>query len=202
MKIQYSSVEIYNTTFLDNIALELNHGLTLITSKAKIENVSVNYQNKDFLNSTPSIVDTGFFSLNFRSALTVSSSLLRNCRGSIGAVFTVTGGSSLTIDRNTTFTNCLSLNGNILYASSSKLIQVSNTVFQDNSGSSDIYLEQSLSIIKDSKFINSQLNSITVKSSSIQLIGNLFFDTRVSVREIRATMSPSNITDITSFIAK
>jgi hypothetical protein len=162
MKIQYSSVEIYNTTFLDNIALELNHGLTLITSKAKIENVSVNYQNKDFLNSTPSIVDTGFFSLILKSALTVSSSLLRNCRGSIGAIFTVTGGSSLTIDRNTTFTNCSSLNGNILYASSAKLIQVSNTVFQDNSGSSDIYLEQSLSIIKDSKFINSHFNSITV----------------------------------------
>jgi hypothetical protein len=164
--------------------------------------VSVYYQNKDFLNSTPSNVDTGFFSLNFRSAVTISSSLLRNCRGSIGAVFTVTGGSSLTIDRNTTFTNCSSLNGNILYASSAKLIQVSNTVFQDNSGSSDIYLEQSLSTIKDSKFINSQLNSITVKSSSIQLIGNLFFDTKVSVREIRAKMSPSNITEITSFIAK
>jgi hypothetical protein len=176
--------------------------LTLSASKAKIYNISVNYQNKDFLNSTPSNVDTGFFSLNFRSAVTISSSLLRNCRGSIGAVFTVTGGSSLTIDRNTTFTNCSSLNGNILYASNAKLIQVSNTVFQDNSGSSDIYLEQSLSIIMDSKFINSQLNSITVKSSSIQLIGNLFFDTKVSVREIRATMSPSNITDITSFIAK
>ena len=162
----------------------------------------MNYQNKDFLNSTPSNVDTGFFNLNYRSTVTISSSLLRNFRGSIGAVFTVTGGSSLTIDRNTTFTNCSSLNGNILYASSAKLIQVSNTVFQDNSGSSDIYLEQSLSIIIDSKFINSQLNSITVKSSSIQLIGNLFFDTKVSVREIRATMSPSSITDITSFIAK
>ena len=124
--------------------------------------MSVNYQNKDFLNSTPSNVDTGFFNLNYRSTVTISSSLLRNCRGSIGAVFTVTGGSSLTIDRNTTFTNCLSLNGNILYASSAKLIQVSNTVFQDNIGRSDIYLEQSLSIIKDSKFINSKSNSITV----------------------------------------
>jgi hypothetical protein len=164
--------------------------------------VSVYYQNKDFLNSTPSNVDTGFFNLNYRSDARISFSLLRNCRGSIGAVFTVTGGSSLTIDRNTTFTNCSSLNGNILYASSAKLITVSNTIFQNNSGSSDIYLEQSLSIIMDSKFINSQLNSITVKSSSIQLIRNLFFDTKVSVREIRATMSPSNITDITSFIAK
>jgi hypothetical protein len=134
--------------------------------------------------------------------VTISSSLLSNCRGSIGAVFTVTGGSSLTIDRNTTFTNCSSLNGKILYASIAKLIQVSNTVFQNNSGRSDIYLEQSLAIIKDSKFINSQFNSITVQSSSIQLIGNLFIDTKVSVREIRATMSPSSITEITSFIVQ
>jgi hypothetical protein len=43
MNIQYSNVEIYNTTFLDNIASEVNHGLTLIGSKAKIENVTVNY---------------------------------------------------------------------------------------------------------------------------------------------------------------
>ena len=131
--------------------------------------------------------------------MTISSSLLRNCRGSIGAVFTVTGGSSLTIDRNTTFTNCSSLNGKILYASIAKLIQVSNTVFQDNSGRSDIYLEQSLSIIKDSKFINSQLNSIIVMYSNIQLVGNLFEDTKVSVRDIRFTMTPSNIAQIVSF---
>ena len=129
MNIQYSSVEIYNTTFLDNIALEINHGLTFIASKAKISNMSVIYQNQDFLNSTPSKVDTGFFNLNYRSTVTISSSLLRNCRGSIGAVFTVTGGSSLIIDRNTYFTNCSSLKGNILHASSAKLIKVSKTVF-------------------------------------------------------------------------
>ena len=65
MNIQYSNVEIYNTTFLDNIASEFNHGLTLIGSKAKIENITVNYKNKDFLNSTPSNVDTGFINLNY-----------------------------------------------------------------------------------------------------------------------------------------
>jgi hypothetical protein len=91
--------------------------------------MSVIYQNQDFLNSTPSKVDTGFFNLNYRSTVTISSSLLHNCRGSIGAVFTVTGGSSLTIDRNTYFTNCSSLKGNILHASSAKLIKVSKTVF-------------------------------------------------------------------------
>ena len=162
MNIQYSSIEIYNTTFQDNIALDVNHGLTMIGSKAKVDNVTVNYKNKDFLNSTPSNVDTGFFNLNYRSAMTMSSSLLRNCRGSIGAVFTITGGSSLNIDRNTTFTNCTSLNGNVLHASSAKLIQVSNAVFQNNSVSSDIYLEQSPSTIKDSTFINSESNSIKV----------------------------------------
>jgi hypothetical protein len=124
MNIQYSNVEIYNTTFLDNIASEVNHGLTLIGSKAKIENITVNYKNKDFLNSTPSNVDTGFINLNYRSSLTLSSSLMRNCRGSIGAVFTVTGGSLLNIDRNTTFINCTSINGDVLYASSAKLIQI------------------------------------------------------------------------------
>ena len=118
MKVQYSSIEIYNTTFLDNIASELNHGLTLISSNSKMENVTVNYQNKDFLNSSPFKVDSGFFNLNYRSNLSMSSSLLRNCRGSIGAVFIITGGSSLNIDRNTTFTNCTSIRGDVLHASS------------------------------------------------------------------------------------
>ena len=66
--------------------------------------------------------------------------------------------------------------------------------------SSDIYLEKSiLSIIKDSEFINSQLNSIIVMYSNIQLVGNLFEDTKVSVRDIRFTMTPSNIAQIVSF---
>jgi hypothetical protein len=141
MKVQYSSIEIYNTTFLDNIASELNHGLTLIGSKAKIENVTVSYKNKDFLNSTPSNVDSGFFNLNYISNLSMSSSLLRNCRGSIGAVFIITGGSSLNIDRNTTFKNCTSVSGDVLHASNANLIQVSNSIFQDNSVNSDLYLE-------------------------------------------------------------
>ena len=61
MNIQYSNIEIYNTTFLDNIAQEVNNGLTLIGSNAKLENVTVKYQNKDFLSSTLSNVDSGFF---------------------------------------------------------------------------------------------------------------------------------------------
>ena len=141
MNVQYSTKEIYNTSFQDNIASEVNHGLTLIGSKAKIENVTVSYQNKDFLNSTPSKVDSGFFNLNYRSNMSLSSSLLRNCRGSTGAVFIITGGSSLNIDRNTTFTNCTSISGDVLHASSAKLIQVSNAVFQDNGVSSDLHLE-------------------------------------------------------------
>jgi hypothetical protein len=141
MNVQYSTIEIYNTSFQDNIASEVNHGLTLIGSKAKIENVTVSYKNKDFLNSTPSNVDSGFFNLNYRSNVSMSSSLFRNCRGSIAAVFIITGGSSLNIDRNTTFTNCTSITGDVLHASSAKLIQVSNAVFQDNSVSSDLYLE-------------------------------------------------------------
>lgn len=52
----------------------------------------------------------------------MSSSLLRNCRGSIGAVFTVTGDSTLYIDKNTTFINCSSLKGDIVHASSARLI--------------------------------------------------------------------------------
>jgi hypothetical protein len=114
MNIQFSSIEIYNTTFQDNIASEINHGLTLIDSKAKIENVTVDYQNKDFLNSTPSKVDSGFFNLNYGSTMTISSSLLRNCRGSVGAVFVITGGSSLNVEKNTTFKNCKSLIGGVL----------------------------------------------------------------------------------------
>ena len=91
--------------------------------------MTVNYQNKDFLDSIESDVDTGFFNLNYRSAITISSSLFSNCKGSTGAVFTVTGGSKLNIEKNTNFTNCRSLNGNVLHASNAKLIQVSNAVF-------------------------------------------------------------------------
>jgi hypothetical protein len=97
----------------------------------------------------------------------MSSSLLRNCRGSFGAVITITGGSILNIDKNTTFINCSSLNGDIVHASSARLIQISNAVFKDNKVISDVYIEQSPSIIKDSKFINSQVISINVESSSI-----------------------------------
>jgi hypothetical protein len=122
MNIQFSSIEIYNTTFQDNIASEINHGLTLIDSKAKIENVTVDYQNKDFLNSIPSKVSTGFFNLNYGSTMTISSSLLRNCRGSVGAVFVINEGSSLNVENNTTFKNCKSLSGGVLYSSSAKLI--------------------------------------------------------------------------------
>jgi len=102
MNILYSIIEMSNTTFVDNIALEVNHGITLIGSDAEISNISVNYLNKTFLNSTEYNVDTGFFNLNYRSSMKMSRSFLQNCRGSIGSVFTVTGGSELTIDKNST----------------------------------------------------------------------------------------------------
>ena len=65
-----------NTTFVDNIALEVNHGITLIGSDAEISNISVNYLNKTFLNSTEYNVDTGFFNLNYRSSMKMSRSFL------------------------------------------------------------------------------------------------------------------------------
>jgi hypothetical protein len=76
MNILYSDIQISNTTFLDNIALEVNHGITLIGSDSTFYNISVNYLNKTFLNSTEYNVDTGFFNLNYRSKMNMSDSFL------------------------------------------------------------------------------------------------------------------------------
>ncbi len=76
MNILYSDIQMSNTTFIDNIALEVNHGITLIGSDAKFFNISVSYLNKTFLDSTEYNVDTGFFNLNYRSSMIISKSFL------------------------------------------------------------------------------------------------------------------------------
>ena len=76
MNILYSDIQMSNTTFVDNIALQVNHGITLIGSRARFNNISVNYLNKTFLNSNEYNVDTGFFNLNYRSTMNMSKSFL------------------------------------------------------------------------------------------------------------------------------
>lgn len=48
----------------------------MIGSDSRFYNVSVNYLNKTFLNSTEYNVDTGFFNLNYRSKMNMSKSFL------------------------------------------------------------------------------------------------------------------------------
>jgi hypothetical protein len=162
----------------------------LIGGRALIYNITVNYTNSTFLNSEDYNVDTGFFNLNYRSSLNMSNSTMQNTRGSIGSVFTVTGGSSLSIDRSSTIKNCLSQNGDVIHATMAKFVTISNTTFEDNS-ERDVYLEQTPSLIKFSKFINSKQNSIYVDSSQTTMIGNLFQDMIVPVPDIRTKMTPN-----------
>jgi hypothetical protein len=146
MNILYSYINIQNTVFTNNIAQEVNHGITLIGSKVQVSNITVNYTNPAFLNSKEYNVDTGFFNLNYRSNMNMSNSTIQNTRGSIGSVFTVTGGSSLSIDKNSLIKNCFSQNGDVIHATMAKFITVMNTTFFDNS-ERDIFLEQTPSHI-------------------------------------------------------
>lgn len=88
-------------------------------------------------------------------------------------MFTVTGGSSLTIDRNSTIQNCYSESGDVIHATMAKLVRISNTTFINNT-QRDVYLENTVSVIQFSKFFNSFVNSIYIDSSHTKMIGNLF----------------------------
>lgn len=65
----YSNLQLNHTFLIDNTALEVNHGITLINSKMVGNNITVNYTKNSFLNQNSFNVDTGFFNLNFQSTL-------------------------------------------------------------------------------------------------------------------------------------
>ena len=60
MTLIYSYANISNSLLTDNIAQKVNHGITLISSYLNAYNITV-----DFFNLSSSIVENGFFNLNF-----------------------------------------------------------------------------------------------------------------------------------------
>ena len=72
--------------------------------------------------------------------MNMSNSTMQNARGSIGSAFTVTGGSSLSIDKNSTIKNCYSPNGDVIHATMAKYLTIENVTFIDNT-ERDLYLE-------------------------------------------------------------
>lgn len=61
----YSNGMFKNTTFINNIAESVNHGITFINSIAFMDNVTINYTDEKFLNQNAYTVDSGFFNLNY-----------------------------------------------------------------------------------------------------------------------------------------
>ena len=82
---------------MNNVAASVNNGITLISSVLNIDNATVLYTNPAYINQLSYTVDTGFFNLNYRSSLSVTRSLFRNCRGAIAGLLYATGSSTVSL---------------------------------------------------------------------------------------------------------
>lgn len=65
MNLIFTNMIINNTKFVDNISKFVNNGITIIKSSVVASNITVDYENKDFLTSRNVTVDSGFFNLNY-----------------------------------------------------------------------------------------------------------------------------------------
>lgn len=110
----FTNALFVNTTFINNIAREINHGFTVINSVVVMTNINVDYTNQTFL-TTDSTVDTGFIKLDYSSTLTISGSTIKNTRAAKTAVLYATGNSNAFINGNTLIQQCHSPSGNVLY---------------------------------------------------------------------------------------
>lgn len=128
-----SNVTFTNTTFKNNVANQVNHGITLITSDLLASNITVNYTNPIFLADLSDNVDAGFFNINYQSSLTITnSSRFENCRGAIASVIFATGFSSVKINKNITFKNSASFSGSTLYFSLTNKAEIHDSIFYNN----------------------------------------------------------------------
>lgn len=85
----------------DNIAEQVNHGISLLSSKAEIINLTINYTIPSFVRNNDFQVDSGFFILTSMSEMIIRSSRIFNCRGGNSAVLTYMGRSKVSILNNT-----------------------------------------------------------------------------------------------------
>eukprot|EP00347_Sterkiella_histriomuscorum_P022241 403331176 len=162
-----------NTQFIDNFANKVNHGITLIDSTVTVENVTVNYTQKEFLWANTYEVDAGFFSLNFQSQLDITNSLFQNCRGAQGSVIYATGYSSVTVDGNTTLKNCASLQGSSLYFTMTNKVRILNTNFNNNT-QNDIILENADAEINNCTFSIGYQQFIKASEANVIVRDSLF----------------------------
>lgn len=105
----FQSTAIFeNVSFINNIAEKVNNGITLISSSANAKNITVRYDDPQYIGRSNYEVDTGFFNLNYRSFLRIEEALFKNCRGAISSLFYVTGSSKVEILENTLIENAYS----------------------------------------------------------------------------------------------
>ena len=73
-----------NSIFKDNIAQTVNNGISLLSSNATANNITVFYTDFNFLYYNNFTCDNGFFTLNYRSNFSIGrNSTLINCRGAV-----------------------------------------------------------------------------------------------------------------------
>ena len=117
INLLYSNANFTNTSFTDNIADSVNHGITLINSQATLSQVNINYTNDSFLWNNSYTVDTGFFNLNYQSVISIGNSVIENCRGAMASVLYLTGSSQGRIGNDTVIRNSYSDSGDVILAS-------------------------------------------------------------------------------------
>ncbi|CDW73676.1 UNKNOWN [Stylonychia lemnae] len=124
---------IANTLFLNNIAQQVNNGITLISSNLSTYNITVNYTDPKFLWENEYTVDAGFFNLNYQSNLRIGwYSVIQNCRGAIASAIYATGYSSIYIVEGSKIINCASFSGSSLYVSMTNEVWIYASTFSNN----------------------------------------------------------------------
>jgi|LauGreDrversion4_2_1035121.scaffolds.fasta_scaffold196851_1 hypothetical protein len=137
---------------IDNIAEEVNHGISMLSSKLQIRNLTINYTIDSFVRKNKFQVDSGFFMLTSRSEITIAASRISNCRGGNAAVLSYMGRSKVRIINGTLIQSCFANNGPVILSSLSQMLEIENSTFQNN-GQSDIMLTETDCKIINSKFL-------------------------------------------------
>lgn len=167
MSLLYTNASIDGTKFIDNIAKQINHGISLINSHLNASNIQVNYYNTDYLKGGAA-VDSGFFSVNYQSNLILTQrSVIQNTRGSQSSAISLLGGSSLLVDNGTQFLQTQSQTGGAtITIIQGNNVRISNASFQ-SSNQYDLYIDRTTVRIANSTFLSSALQSIYALRSTL-----------------------------------
>lgn len=161
----YTTALISNTTFTDNYADKVSHGITLINSQLTTSNVTVNYTNPQFLNSTTTLSpDSGFFNVNYQSTLTMTNNtVLSNCRGKLAAAIYATGSSNVYGQSGTSIVGGYSSNGQLVSLQSTDTASFDSVYFSNNPiiniyvNSASLSVNNSVFDTSNSQFINGEI---------------------------------------------